>query len=253
VDKGGNRLICYTSPGVIYDIQKDPDYETAAQYADAVRLLNYEVGRYKNVRFVQTPRATLWNCGEVSAQTTVTAAITAGDGAPDPSATKVDGTYGVGQDGATHYISVADATGFAVGDMVTLHTLRTADYGITDGVDFRDGTLHNLRIVNISGNNISFDRPVMIDFATDLGSGVYAYLTKGRHIHSSVFVAAPTGIVAGVAQPPRMYTPPPVDDFEAMQRFSWDMYLGYQTYNPEVFEVVFSASTIRIKGDKVNS
>jgi hypothetical protein len=33
-----------------------------------------------------------------------------------------------------------------------------------------------------------------------------------------------------------------------VQRFSWDGYLGYQTYAPEVFEVVFSAGTTRIKG-----
>jgi hypothetical protein len=39
-----------------------------------------------------------------------------------------------------------------------------------------------------------------------------------------------------------------VDDFEMVQRFSWDAYMGYQPYAPEVFEVVLSAGTTRVKG-----
>jgi hypothetical protein len=33
-----------------------------------------------------------------------------------------------------------------------------------------------------------------------------------------------------------------------VQRFSWDGYFGYQPYAPEVFEVVFTAGTTRLKG-----
>jgi hypothetical protein len=91
----------------------------------------------------------------------------------------------------------------------------------------------------------------MIDMATDLGAGVYGYITKGRNIHSSIFVGGPNGIVSGVAAPPRLHSPAPVDDFEMVQRFSWDSYMGYQPYAPEVFEVVFSAGTTRTKGAKV--
>jgi N4-gp56 family major capsid protein len=264
VNGAGASIICYTSPGVIYDIQGDTNYTGVAQYADPSRLLNYEAGSYKNVRFVQTPRATLWNCGDLTAQATVSSAITAGDGAPDPATTKVDGTYATGQDGATHYIqlgatntwSAGSATGmaaFVAGDIITLHTLRTASYGITNGVNFQDGTLHNRRIISVDAGNLrlTLDRPIMLDFSTDLGSSVYAYVTKGRHIHTSIFVAAPTGIVAGVAQPPRFHTPPPVDDFNSIYRFSWDDYMGYQLFNPDVFEVIFSAGTTRVKGDAV--
>ena len=84
---------------------------------------------------------------------------------------------------------------------------------------------------------------------TDLGGGVYAYVTKARNVHGSIFVGGPQGIVSGVALPPRFHAPPPVDDFEMVQRFSWDGYLGHQPYAPEVFEVVLSAGTTRIKGD----
>jgi hypothetical protein len=39
-----------------------------------------------------------------------------------------------------------------------------------------------------------------------------------------------------------------VDDFEMVQRFSWDAYMGHQSYAPEVFEVVLSAGSTRVKG-----
>ena len=52
-----------------------------------------------------------------------------------------------------------------------------------------------------------------------------------------------------MAQPPRFHAPIPVDDFEMVQRFSWDAYMGHQPYAPEVFEVVFSAGSTRVKGD----
>lgn len=263
VNGAGASIVCYTSPGVIYDIQNDAGFQSVNQYANPSALMMYEAGAYKNVRFVQTPRCTLWNCGPITLQAPVTSAITAGDGAPDPSSTKVDGTYAVGQSGVTNYIQLGapavwstgsgtGMAGFAVGDIISVHTIRSASWGVSSGVDFRDGTLHNRRIVSIDSDNyrLTLDRPIMLDMSTDLGSGVYAYVTLGRHIHASIFVAQPSGLVAGVAQPPRVYNPPPVDDFESIFRFSWDDYLGYQMFNPEVFEVVFSAGTVRVKGDK---
>jgi hypothetical protein len=108
-----NNIICYTSPSVIYDIQKgtgSDEWIAVNQYEGRVQALRNEVGTYKNVRFVQSPRLVLWNAGEVIAQTTITAAVTAGDGAPDPSSTKVDGTYLVGQEtgGITNSIPYND-------------------------------------------------------------------------------------------------------------------------------------------------
>jgi hypothetical protein len=256
-----NNIICYTSPSVIYDIQKgtgSDEWIAVNQYEGRVQALRNEVGTYKNVRFVQSPRLVLWNAGEVIAQTTITAAVTAGDGAPDPSSTKVDGTYLVGQEtgGITNSIPYNDTfiTGteslLAENDMITLHLTRTSAYGITDGVDFAEGTAQVRRITSIdtTANTITLDKPVMLDYDTDLGAGVYGYITKGRNIHGSIFVGGPQGIVSGIAQPPRVHTPPPVDDFLSIFRFSWDGYFGFQPYAPEVFEVVFSAGTTRVKG-----
>ena len=255
-----DNIICYTTPSVIYDIQKgtaSDEWINVHQYADQTKLLRYEVGTYKNIRFVQSPKLVLWNAGELIAQGLISAAIHAGDGAPDPDSAKVDNTYMVGQttNGIVNYISigswgVGSVASINVNDMVTIHLTRTSAYGVSNGVNPYEGTSHVRRVVGVSSgpDRLILDQPIMIDMATDLGAGVYGYVTKGRNIHASIFIGAPQGIVSGVAAPPRLHTPPPVDDFEMIQRFSWDAYMGHQVYAPEVFEVVLSAGTTRIKG-----
>jgi N4-gp56 family major capsid protein len=253
-----NNIICYTTPGIIYDIQKgtgSDEWISVHQYTDQTKLIQYEVGTYKNIRFVQSPKLVLWNAGEIITQKSITAAVTAGDGAPNPGSTKVDGTYMVGQttSGITNYIQLDSFSSgdYAVNDMVTIHQTRTDEYGINNGVNPFEGTAHVRRVVGVSAddNQIIVDQPIMVDLATDLGAGVYGYVTKGRNIHASIFIGGPQGIVSGVALPPRMHVPPPVDDFLMIQRFSWDAYIGHQVFSPEVFEVVLSAGTTRIKGE----
>jgi hypothetical protein len=248
-------IVCYTSPGVIYDLQKDSAWVTIREYLQDQSLLNYEVGAYKNVRFVQSPKCTLWNAGEVICRAPIKASHTAGDGCNILS--KVDGTYATGQnsDGITHYLQLGDATSgsltdIKVNDIITIHKTTTAAYGITDGVDFNEGTAMYRRVMSIdpATKRITLDLPIMIDYNVDLGAGVYGYVTLGRNVHASIFVGGPQAIVGGVAQPPRFYSIDPIDDYKAIYRFTWDQYLGYQAYRPELFEVVFSAGTTRVKG-----
>lgn len=258
-DGSAGAVVCYTSPGVIFDLQKDPDWVEVAKYARPGSLFRYEVGTYKNVRFVESPRLVLWNCGTIEFQETISAAANAGDGAPVPSSTKVDGTYMVGQTsaGIVNYIQLSGtpitgtlASNVQVNDIITIHIARTSAFGVTNGVNPFDGQLHVRRVVSIdTGNNrISLDKPIMLDFATDLGSGVYGYVTKGFNVHSSIFVGAPQGIVTGVAAPIRLHTPPPIDDLMSIYRYSWNDRMGHQPFAPEVFEVVFSAGSVRVKG-----
>jgi len=251
-------IVCYTSPGVIFDIQNDSDWISRAQYLqDRTALMNYEVGAFKNVRFVQTPKCTLWNAGEIITRAPIAAAHTAGDGCSDTN--KVDGTYLTGQDsgGITHYIQLGAATSgslqsIAVNDIITIHKTTTSAYGITGGVDFNEGTAMNRRVVAIDYNTmrVVLDQPIMIDYDTALATGVYGYVTLGRNVHASIFVGGPQALVAGVAQPPRFYEIDPIDDYKAIYRFTWDQHLGYQPFRPELFEVVFSAGTTRVKGAK---
>src|SRR3989304_3215129 len=252
-----SSIVAYTSPGVIYDIQDNEGWKNVHEYLQDRILLNYEIGAFKNVRYVQTPKCTLWNCGTLIARAPVVAAITAGDGSPNPATTKVDATYKVGQttDGIVNYIQLDDATSgsisdFAVNDVISIHATTTNAYGVTGGVNFNEGKLTNRRIVavDLATKRLVLDQPVLVDFATDLGGGTYAYVTKGRNIHATIFVGGPMAIVAGVAQQPLFYELDPIDDFKAIYRFSWDQYIGYQPFRPEVFEVNFSAGSTRVKG-----
>lgn len=252
-------IVAYTTPGVIYDIQQDDDWQTTREYLGDRTLLNYEVGAHKNVRYVQTPKCTLWNCGVIIARAPINAMVHAGDGAPDRATTKVDGTYMVGQGtaGVVHYISLGTFTtgtiaSLAVNDIITLHQTTTAAYGITGGVNFNEGKLTNRRIVSIDSVNgrIVLDTPMLVDFDSDLGGGVYGYITLGRHIHASIFIGGAQSLVAGVAQQPLFYALDPIDDFKAIYRFSFDQYLGYQLFRPEVLEVIFTAGSTRIKGPR---
>lgn len=250
------EIVCITTPGVIHDLQNEPGnngwvYRQA--YSSPNRaLLNYEVGTYMGIRFVSSPHLILWNCGSITVQAEVTAPINPGDGTPD---SLVDQVYSVGQPGRVRkFIQLAATTNmslFKVGDIVTIHKRRsTAAFGVTDGVDFLDGTLHNRRVVGIDAANkrLELDTPVLEAFDTPVSTGVYAYVTKGHHLHASIFVGGPEAVVLAVAQPPRLYAPQPIDDFEHIQRFSWDAYLGYAPYNPFHAEVLITSGSVRHSG-----
>ncbi len=250
------QLIMITSPGVVDAIIRSAatdEWKTAINYAASTQLLKYEIGMYKNVRIVATPKQTLYNCGTIIQQHNVTVAVSAGDGSPDPdiAGDDVQGVYKTGQSGATHGITLNAVTGLVVNDIVSIHTVRTNAYGVTNGASYLDGKKTDRRIVKIDGSVIYFDLPVMVDFTTDLGGGVYAYVTKARHIHASTFIAGPDGVVGGVGRPAAFRNPGPVDDVEQVFRFSWNEYVGYTVLRPDLFDTYYTAARVRVVGDAV--
>lgn len=243
-------IVAMTTPGVAYSIMNDSGFISTHQYAGTEQLLKYEVGSYKNVRFSQTPRLTLYNCGTLIAQAPLNGAHTAGDGAAF--ATKVDDVYAVGQEtGVQQYIQLdtfgtGAITDIEVGDIISIHSSRTNAFGVTNGADYRDGKKQDRRVMSVDEGNlrIVLDRPIMIDMAA-------GFVTKARHIHAVLFIGGPNGVVGGVGRAPVVKALDPVDDFGQVMRFSWNGYFGYNVYRPEVFEVMFVAAPIRHKGAKV--
>lgn len=262
-----NPIFCVTTPGAVYTVRDTDDGEfiSRLKYTDGSRVtMNYEIGEYEGVRFTQHPVLTLWNCGEVLQQTTIGASVGLGDGAPDPDTTKVEGVWEVGQAGATHYITVADNSGFEEGDFVSIHVYRQGDsstydsglnakFKATNGALFNDPTKIEREVHSTSGaDKIIFKKPITTDdFQTDLGGGVYGYVTSARHMHGAVFVKGPRGVVAGVIQPPQTYTPAPIDDVEAIYRVSWDARMKYQQMYPSRYEVYFFNAPTRKLGQVV--
>jgi len=234
-------IVGITTPGVIYDIQAaaadDSHWKSVQLYQNIPPISRYEVGQYKQARFLQTTRNILWNCGTVSAQTTLAADVDAGDGAPTP-ATKVRGVYGVGEADATHYITVTDSTGFSAKDRVSIQQTRESD----GRAKWDDGTKIERVIYAVDpggDNTLSFERPIL----KDLTASDTWYITRGLDVHMTVFIAGPNGVAAGVGQRPQLHTPPPVDDFESMYRFSWDAWIKYQQFRPEYVYLIFSAGS----------
>lgn len=244
-----NAIFCITTPGVIDGIKAASaagEWLDVMRYANPMAIVNNEQGTWRGVRFIQTNAACLYNCGTIEAQTEIKAAVTQGDGADDTDTDGYLGVYTTGQQsGVTKYITVASNSGFAVGDEVTIHKTRTSANGVTNGVDYTEGAAEKRIIRKISSTHISFDKPIMEDFITDLGGTVYGYMTLARHIHTATFIGGPNGVALGVGIAPELHTPAVVDDREAMHRFSWDATLKYAPYTPEVFEVWVGAGANR--------
>ena len=242
-EDGAGPMVAITTPATIYSFMTNSDWIGLNKYTDKglSRVFTGEVGTLYGTKYIVSPINILWNAGRITAQTTIAAAASAGDGGADW------GPYTVGQSGATKYIQLADATDINIGDVVTIHNTRTSAYGVTNGVDPYAGYQFHRIVRSKSGNNIGFDRPLFWDFKADLGLGVYGYVTKALHIHSTIFVSGEGGVVCGVTQPPTLHIPPVMDDLEAMRRFSWDAYLKYQAFRVERYEVFFHAGEVAVQ------
>jgi len=263
--------LCIIPPGVTYAIRKSlaaASNNEAAMFRDVSlyggNALNYEIGTFSSVRFVEAPSdeygmnpAVLYNVGAITKQWGVTAPIKMNDGAPDPETTKVDTVWAVGQKAVTHYIQLESYTNadFAVNDVVTIHTARTAAYGVTGGVDPLSGRTIQRRIVAVDDVNkrLTFDRPILFNYDVPMtGSSVtgntlgtfYAWVTKGANIGMCLALGSLGGVLGAVAEPLTFYEPVPVDDRMQIWRFVYDMTLGWNVWEPNLFEVHFCAVKI---------
>lgn len=261
-DSAASKIVI-VPPGAVYDFQQSlasASTNEAALWRDASLYegkLKYEIGQYKNIRFVEAKNDryginpnVLYNCGAITVQKNVTAVINRGDGSPDPEAEVVDGVWSVGQKDVQHYIQLEDfgANDFAVNDIVTIHTVKTNVFGVTGGVNPLSGMTIYRRVVKVdaTNNRLSFDRPIFYPYSTDLNApdGVYAYVTKGKHIGFNLVMGSRGAIMGNVNKPVEFYTPKAVDDFESVWRFSWDTNTGWNLWDPTLFECHFTAVTL---------
>jgi hypothetical protein len=255
-------------PGAVYDFQESlavASTNEASMWRDSLiyggNKLQYEIGAYKNMRFVEVPNdkygqnlSVLYNAGAIQAQVGVTTHIDVGDGSPDPATTAVDETWYIGQKDVTHSIEVQNHTNFAVNDIVSIHTLRTSAYGVTNGVNFLSGKTITRRIVAFpDSTHMQFDRPILKPYTTSLGTvtpegqsscTAYAYVTKAVHVGFCLVLGSRGGIMGNVNQPIAFYEPRPVDDFDSVWRYTWDIIAGYNIWEPNLFECHFVAVSL---------
>jgi hypothetical protein len=201
----------------------------------------------------------LYNAGAIFFQAEVPIPIVAGDGSPDPEVTAVDETWYVGQKDVRHYLQLGknQASEFSLNDLVTIHSVRTNAYGVTNGVDFLSGKTIQRRVVSIDTTNdrISVDRPIMKAYSVDLAAGgptTYAYVTKAQHIGFVLVLGSRGGIMGNVNRPIKFYEPKSIDDFESVYRYVWDIIAGMNIWEPNLFECHFTAVTLPKPGGIVS-
>ncbi len=293
-----DQILISTTPGVVHDIWTHKDeFMVSLRELQDQRLLHGGAIEWHNFTVQEVPwdASLLWNAGLVDKQVAVLKYTVAGDGvsadrgiiggvdgAPDPDTSEVFNMYKVGSASeAVHYVQCSpfDPGDFAVGDFVSLHSVRYTSagtlgdnwWGINQGCAFLDGDTQVLEIAEVDAANdrLAFATPVMSDYDTQLyASGadvplaqpdntptdwtatrdVIAFITKAQHIHP-VLIAASAGAHAfSIMQKMTIHTPPAYDDFESIQRISWDMVGATHAMNPDIYELYFVAGSFGNRG-----
>jgi len=187
-------------PDVKYTIQGLTGWVTPAEYAnDARRIWRNEMGMWRGIRWVVTSRAILRNAGPTGegAQTTLDGAVTKGDTS----------------------FAVADASGFAAGDEITI--------GYPGVIDPDDGNYDELTeevvIKSISNNTITLDDESHIFFDHDTGVNV----TLAPDIFP-VTVFGPQPVAWAYALPPEPRFRGPIDKLQRLNSVGWYTISGWK-------------------------
>jgi len=258
----GDALIL-TTPNIMFDLwnSEEGEWMQDLRLLQDQRIINGGEARYHGATFVDATTSVLRNAGEITTQVGVTSPINWGDGAPDPgdggSGTQVDSIYYVGQSSSTitHYIQCSSfsSSDFTVGDYVSIHTEKTDDWGITDGVDFLDGKTIEVEIVTVdaTNNRLTFFEPITEEYTeafTGTPNGgseaiLYAYVTLARDIHPVIVVGARGMATFAARTGVRLHNPPDVADLPGVYRFTWDEYGSPNRWNPYIYELIFCVAS----------
>ena len=254
-----------TTPNVLYDLweTEEGDWVQDLRQLQDDRVINGGTFRYKGATFVDNWWLTLFNAGPITKQCGVTAVINWGDGSPDPDTTLIDNVYITGQTHADlkHYVQLTDfdATDFYAGDRVSIHTARTASWGVTNGVNFLDGKTYEAEVYSVDAtlNRLTFMEPFTEEYLSSFNDTthgtIYAYVTKARHIHPILVVAARGMATFAARTKVRLHNPPDDADLPGVTRVTWDEYGGKNRWNPYVYEILFAvASDTRSGRDEVS-
>lgn len=229
------------------------------------RVINGGRVQYRNMTIQDTGHAmVLWNAGTVTKQVGVTSPINWGDGAPDPDSSAVDSLWYTGQSSTdiVHFLqcSAFAAADFTAGDFVSLHVVRTNEYGITNGNDPLHGKTMLLEVysVDATNNRLTFRKPVTeqyLDAFNDASLGqLYAYITSAQHIHPIMVVAA-REMVQFVKRNHtdgtfiQFHRPTDNDvDFPSIERVTANWYGEINSWSLDLVEVWFAAGRFGNRG-----
>lgn len=273
---GRDGILVVASSGVVRDLWNKPESELFIdlRILQDQRIINGGSLQWKGITVSDYSNGPiLWNAGNIDAQAMVTQPIHFGDGAPDPdTGTPVNNIWYTGQNsaGIVHYIQLDVNTPALVmaefqdcldkGDFVTLHSQRTATWGITGvsphvadpcvnwiGVNFLDGETQNLELISVDAINkrLAFVLPMTYEYEAKDANGAYAYVTKATHIHPVICFGKRGSHVLAQREKVQYYTP--TDDYAdipSIKRVTWDWDgVEMNPWDTTLYEIAFCAAS----------
>jgi N4-gp56 family major capsid protein len=226
LNDGSNSVVAIVHPMQARDIRvaAGSDWVDVMQYAQPGNMLRGEIGMVWGVRYVKNNFALLRNAGVTTHQTTLSDATVKGQGGPDSDDASL-----------LNYVTVADETGFTVGDVLTVHkaSLGTA-------VLESDETAEHREVIELDAVNhrIYFDRPLFLAHASG------AYVTLAQDLFAATVIGGP-GLVMGMAAMPSVIVPPVIDDFGRINRVSWYGIFDYSLLRDAHIECWISAASMQ--------
>lgn len=226
------------------------------------RVINGGKIQYRNITVQDYGVSmTLWNAGRILKQVKVTEPIMWGDGSPDPeTGVAVDNIWLTGQGGAavTHYIQCEAgsfiAGDFKYGDFINIHTMRTNEMGVTGGCDNLDGMTITVEVVSSDPvtARIVVRKPIteLYDKVLADGSGAYAYVTAAQHVHPCYAIGA-RGMVTWAGREKITWNTPSDEeaDFKSIKRVTWQERGEMNTWDPDLYEIVYCEGSFANRGN----
>lgn len=235
------------------------------------RIINGGSIEYRNMVVQDTGyKMVMWNAGNISKQVLVTSAIQFGDGSPGPDSA-IDGVFRAGQGGddVTNYIQCGafDDGDFVKGDQVSIHIAQTDGYGITGGCDPLDGKTVRAEVYEAdhANNRLVLRKPMTEQFidlftpeniaGSSNSTAAYAIVTKAQHVHPVIIVGAREMVQFVKRRQPDggfvEYNRPDDNnvDFPSIVRVTANWYGEINPWNPDVYEVYWTAAPFGNRGD----
>lgn len=204
--------IAVVHPAQIYDLRLDEFWIDVLKYTQPDTILNGEVGKIHGVRFIEAHNARLPNAGTTARQTTIAGATPAN----------------------RDYVVVADATGFAAGQEVTLHRHSS----LPDGTDETEEHLVVKAVTGTTNGRISFRSKITIN--REAGD----YVTDGVDIFPTAFMGATKALGRGAVLEPEVRVALPTDKLRRQYHVGWYGLFGYGVIRDWALELVEMSASV---------
>lgn len=222
------------------------------------RIINGGMVQYRNITVQDYgPHMSLWNAGPIYKQCEVVDAIKWGDGAPDPETEMVDNIFLTGQGGGAvkHYIQLKSgsfiAGDFNYGDFINIHVKRTSEFGVTNGCDVLDGKTITVEVLSadVTNQRLVVRKPITEAYDTQIEAGVYAYVTKARHVYP-VYAIGARGMMVWAGRTKVEWNRPSDEaaDYPSIERVTWHERGEMNKWDIDLFEIVFCEGSFANRG-----